>query len=83
MIYYEIYAWTECPYCKDAKELLIKKGEQFMFCCLDQSDKLLSFLKNKYDHRTVPLILQKDTMSNTVKLIGGYTDLVRHFDEKG
>ena len=80
MIYYEIYAWAECPYCKDAKELLIKKEEQFMFCCLDQSGKLLSFLKDKYQHTTVPMILQKDKMSNTVKFIGGYTDLLKYLE---
>ena len=77
MRYFEIYAWTECPFCTNAKELLIRKGEQFMFCCLDQSDMLLEFLKNKYNHRTVPLILLKDTTSNVVRFIGGYTDLVK------
>ena len=49
MRYFEIYAWTDCPFCEHAKQLLIEKGEQFMFCCLDQSDSLLKFLKQKYN----------------------------------
>ena len=82
MRYYKIYAWTDCPFCENAKELLIEKGEQFMFCCLDQSDALLSFLKSKYDWETVPMIVEKLTESNTEKLIGGYTDLVQYFNEE-
>ena len=76
MRYFEVYAWTECPFCIHAKELLIREREQFMFCCLDQSDKLLSFLKEKYNHHTVPLILLKNTTNSNVRFIGGYTDLV-------
>ena len=76
MKYYEIYAWTDCPFCQDAKELLISKGQQFMFCCLDQSDKLLEHLKNKYDWATVPMIIEKSTLDNDYeKLIGGFSCL--------
>ncbi len=82
MRYYQIYAWTDCPFCENAKQLLIEKNEQFMFCCLDQSDALLVFLKSKYEWETVPMILEKHTDSNDEKLIGGYTDLVEYFNEE-
>ena len=82
MVYYEIYAWTECPFCKDAKALLIEKKQQFMFCCLDQSDSLLNYLKQKYDWKTVPMILEKRTDSNDVKFIGGFVDLKRYLNER-
>ena len=82
MRYFEIFAWTECPYCNDAKELLIENGEQFMFCCLDQSDALLSFLKKKHDWTTVPMIIEKYTDSNEFKFIGGFTDLQKYLEEK-
>ena len=76
MKYYEIYAWTDCPYCQDAKELLIRKGQQFMFCCLDQSDGLLEHLKQKYDWATVPMIVEKSTLDPAYeKLIGGFDSL--------
>ena len=81
MRYFEIYAWTECPFCSHAKELLIEKQEQFMFCCLDQSDALLKFLKNKYKWETVPMVIEKRTDSNDEKFIGGFTDLQKYLGE--
>ena len=80
MRYFEIYAWTECPFCSHAKELLIEKGEQFMFCCLDQSDALLNFFKGKYNWNTVPMIIEKHTEKNDEKFIGGFTDLAKYLD---
>jgi len=82
MRYFEIYAWTSCPYCQDAKELLIGKNEQFMFCCLDQSDSLLEHIKTKWKWQTVPMILEKFTDSDEVNFVGGFTDLVKHMEEK-
>lgn len=82
MKYYEIYAWTECPFCVHAKELLIEKGKQFMFCCLDQSDALLAFLKKKYNWETVPMIIEKNTDSNKERFIGGFTDLKAYLGEE-
>mgnify|MGYP003119464516 CR=1 FL=1 len=80
MRYFEIYAWTECPWCKDARDLLVEKGEQFMFCCLDQSDSLLAFLKKKYDWTTVPMIIERNTESNEERFIGGFTDLKKYLE---
>ena len=82
MRYFEIYAWTECPFCSHAKELLIEKGEQFMFCCLDQSDALLNFFKGKYNWNTVPMIIEKHTEKNYEKFIGGFTDLAKYLEEE-
>jgi len=81
--YYEIYAWTECPFCVDAKKLLIERGKQFMFCCLDQSDLLLKHLKDKYEWETVPMIIEKNTNSAEETFIGGFTDLKKHLGESG
>jgi len=82
MRYFKIYAWTECPFCIHAKELLIEKREQFMFCCLDSSDALLSFFKKKYDWNTVPMIIEKHTEKNEEKFIGGFTDLANYLGDK-
>ena len=80
MRYFEIYAWTDCPFCTHAKELLIEKGEQFMFCCLDQSDTLLEFIKTKYNWNTVPMIIEKHTDKNKWTFIGGFTDLQKYLE---
>lgn len=82
MRYFQIYAWTECPFCIHAKELLIERNEQFMFCCLDQSEALLRFFKDKYNWDTVPMIMQKNTENNEEVFIGGFTDLARYLEEK-
>ena len=82
MRYFEIYAWTDCPYCQEAKELLISKGYQFMFCCLDQSDALLAHIKTKWNWTTVPMILEKFTNSDEINFIGGFSDLVEYLEDR-
>ena len=77
--YYVIHAWTECPYCVKAKELLIENNKQFMFCCIDESKELLKYIKEKYDWLTVPLIIRIDTLRNEEEFIGGYSDLLKRF----
>ena len=78
--YYELYAWTECPYCIKARELLVSKNKQFVFCCIDESQGLLSYIKEKYDWLTVPLIVRKDILRGEEEFIGGYSDLVKYFE---
>jgi len=82
MRYFEIYAWTDCPYCSDAKALLIENGEQFLFCCIDQSEMLLQHIKTKWGWQTVPLILEKNTTNEDVIFVGGFTDLQKHLENK-
>ena len=77
--YYEIYAWTECPFCIKARELLSSKGHQFLFCCIDESKELLNHIKQKYNWETVPLIVKVDVDTEEKTFIGGYTDLVKYF----
>ena len=81
MEYYKIYAWMECPFCVNAKEILVKNNKQFMFCCIDESKELLSFIKEKYDWLTVPMIIRVNTKSGEEEFIGGYTDLVKYFEQ--
>tara|TARA_R100000808_G_C2102187_1_gene118906 strand:- start:207 stop:455 length:249 start_codon:yes stop_codon:yes gene_type:complete len=76
--YFQIYAWTECPYCVKARELLIKNNKQFMFCCIDESEELLQHIKEKYNWLTVPLIVKK-RLDGVEEFIGGHSDLVQYF----
>ena len=80
MKYYKIYAWTECPYCIKARELLTSKDQQFMFCCIDESKELLNWVKSKYNWLTVPLIVRVNGTTGEEEFIGGYTDLVEYFN---
>ena len=52
-----------------------------MFCCLDQSDSLLKFLKKKYQWDTVPMIIEKNTITNEEVFVGGFTDLVEYLKD--
>ena len=83
--YYKIFAWTDCPYCVNAKELLTKHKKQFMFCCIDESRELLNYIKEKYNWMTVPMIIRfekcgKDQWQE--EFIGGYSDLAKAFGGK-
>jgi len=81
--YYKVYAWTDCPYCVDTKKLLVENNKQFMFCCIDESEKLLSYVKEKYNWMTVPMIIKYIKKGNgdvwAEEFIGGYSDLVKKF----
>ena len=78
--YYEIYAWTECPYCVKARELLKSNGKQFMFCCIDDSTELLNYIKKKYNWETVPMSVKVNINTKDREFIGGYSDLVKLFE---
>lgn len=80
--YYKIFAWTECPFCIKAKELLLENEKQFMFCCIDESKELLQYIKDKYNWMTVPLIVRVTHNEKKEEFIGGFSDLVNWFGEQ-
>ena len=81
MKYFEIYAWSDCPYCFQAASLLRMKKQQYAFTTLDKSRDLLEHFKTKYNWKTVPIIVMKDTETNEETFIGGFTDLQQYFKE--
>jgi glutaredoxin len=82
MKYYRIIAWSNCPYCIRAKEVMIEKGFQFEFCCVAESKELLNHYKTIYNHGTVPIIIEKDTENNEQRFIGGYSDFIIEQDKQ-
>ena len=79
MKYFQIYAWSDCPYCFQAASLLYKHKCQYMISMLDKSRDLLEHFKTKYNWKTVPIIVMKDTETNEETFIGGFTDLQQYF----
>ena len=81
--YYTIYAWSDCPFCHKAKDLLIENNMQFMFCILDESRELLDMHKEQNNWQTVPMVFhhkkQIESQNWSVEFIGGYSDLVKLF----
>ena len=82
MEYFKIIAWGECPFCVRAKALLIQEGCEFEYVILDHSPNLLKFYKSTYDAATVPIVVYFEEGDIHGKVIGGYTDLAKHFAEK-
>jgi len=79
MKYYKIICWGECPYCLQAKMVMIDRPESFEYCSVDHSPKLLDYYKSTYKQETVPMIIEIDTLTGQEKFIGGYTDLIEYF----
>ena len=70
-----IFTKYRCSYCDRAKTLIEQKGYEYESINIEEDNNIELLLeKNKYA-RTMPQIFIND------KLIGGYTDLVKFFEE--
>ena len=70
-----VFTKYRCSYCDRAKTLIEQKGYEYESINIEDNNNIDILLeKNKYA-RTMPQIFIND------KLIGGYTDLVKYFEE--
>jgi len=70
-----IFTKYRCSYCDRAKTLVEQKGYEYDSINIEEGNNIELLLdKHKYA-RTMPQIFIND------KLIGGYTDLVKYFEE--
>ena len=70
-----IFTKYRCSFCDRAKTLIEQKGYEYESINIEEDNNIeLLLKKNKYA-RTMPQIFVND------KLIGGYTDLVKYFEE--
>ena len=70
-----VFTKYRCSYCDRAKTLIEQKGYEYQSINIEDDNNIDILLeKNKYA-RTMPQIFIND------KLIGGYTDLVKYFEE--
>ena len=81
MIYYKIICWNECPFCLKAKMLMIERRLPFEYCSIDHSNTLLDYYKAIYKQGTVPMIVEINQFTGQEKFIGGYTDLIKYFEQ--
>jgi glutaredoxin len=82
MRYFKIICKASCPFCINAKNLLIKNELPFEYCSIDYSPELFEHYKTIYSHTTVPMVIVKEEGVDD-KFIGGYTELVKYFEEGG
>ena len=81
MTYYKIICWDECPFCLRAKMEMVERRLPFEYCSVDHSNRMLEYYKSIYKHGTVPMIVELNTSTDQEKFIGGYSDLIKYFEE--
>jgi len=59
---------------------LHEKAEQFNYYPMDEVENTLNYIKETFDHKTVPIITYNRNGEET--LIGGYDDLVKYFRQQ-
>ncbi len=70
-----IFTKYRCSYCDRAKILIEQKGYEYDSINIEDNNNLDLLLKMNKNARTMPQIFIDD------KLIGGYTDLVKYFED--
>lgn len=77
---YNVYGLNWCVFCVRAINLLHENSKDFSYNSMDGKDRILKYIKETYNHKTVPVItLEADGKEI---LIGGYDDLVKHIREQ-
>ena len=70
-----IFTKYRCSFCERAKTLIEQKGYEYESINIEEDNNIELLLKKNKHARTMPQIFIND------KLIGGYTDLVKYFEE--
>ena len=76
-MFYTVIGREKCPYCEKAKDLLIDKGAVYHYIPI--TDELKTVVK-LIGFKTVPIIFLNASSLPWPILIGGYDDLVKHFE---
>jgi len=78
--YYQIFGRNNCPFCVKATEVLNDHELDFMMCDMEKSPSLLQHYKDLYNMNTVPIVIEVDLFDDSIKMIGGCTDLIQHLE---
>ena len=78
---YILYVKKDCSYCVSAVALLEHEQKPYKIVALGDDKKLLNEIKAALSWPTFPVIYARHLRDEdgTLKLIGGYTDLCKHF----
>lgn len=77
---YQVLVLLDCPYCKAAVDLLKQQNKRFCTIVMDTDQPLLNFLKQKYNWKTVPIVVGITKESEEI-VIGGFTDLQKFLEK--
>lgn len=71
---YKLIIKVDCPYCKQAVNLLTQKKIPFIVVAADKGDQFLQEQKAHYNWPTVPIVVAIDENNNET-VVGGFTEL--------
>ena len=77
---YNIYGLKWCIFCLRAINFMQEKGLEFHYYPMDNQEKVLDYIKEHYEHKTVPIITEN--INGDEVLIGGYDDLIEHIKQQ-
>jgi len=72
---YIIYSLSDCNFCTAAKELLEENNIDFYNFNLDNDHDFLLEVKEYYNHRTVPIVIENNKETGNTKFVGGFNEL--------
>jgi glutaredoxin len=76
---FRLYTKANCPYCHMAINLLTENQKEFECYSLDQKPELLNEIKQTYNWKTVPIVVE--ITKGQEKFIGGFTDLEQYLNK--
>ncbi len=81
--FYTLYLAEGCPYCNFALDLARDSGLEYYAHLLDWEDPLLLEAKDKYNHKTVPVVVETtvEGEARSERFIGGYTEFKAYLEE--
>ena len=79
MSYYHLFVKSRCPHCKEAKSLLKSEKIEHVITSMDKAQSILTKLKEKTGHTTVPIIFEV-TEGEKYNFVGGCSDLKEVFN---
>tara|TARA_R100000008_G_scaffold77432_1_gene57856 strand:- start:28 stop:330 length:303 start_codon:yes stop_codon:yes gene_type:complete len=78
--YFIVHGRTSCPFCVRAVEVLETRNIAYIFSPLEGD--VLNEAKQKWDHPTVPIVVERDLYDyGHEQVIGGYDDLCDYLRE--
>jgi glutaredoxin len=77
---YNIYGLKWCIFCLRAINFSHENGLEFHYYPMDDKKRILEYIKQTYNHKTVPIITIKT--NDGEDLIGGYDDFIKHIKQQ-
>ena len=79
--FYHLFVKVDCPYCREAVELLEREEQKYVITVVDKCGEYLEMVKKQFGHKTVPVILDCKS-DGSMELVGGSAELHERLEKK-